>query len=304
MHNSTTSVHRFPAPQPARVLPGLPTDVAFLIGVNSEDYETARGRRFRTPTRGVRLEAGAVDWWDDLDALALVMPEVTFSHTTAAHIAGLPLLKSNPRPFHVTVDGPRGSRKGVVWHRRRPTGEVEFYKGYRITTPVRTWLDLAAQLSVTDLVVVADHLLRRGLLTGEPVIPRTVGAGKLRQAIALADGRSKSPQESRIRLAMRERGFPTPELNLAIIEDGGWIGEGDFVWPEYRTIADYDGEVHLDEKQQTQDNETRDLYAAHGWRHVALTKRMVRRMDSALERVARALRDNGWLGRANPADGP
>lgn len=52
----------------------------------------------------------------------------------------------------------------------------------------------------------------------------------------------------------------------------------------------------MDEKKHTQDNQTRDLYAAHGWRHVALTKRMVRNMDAALERVARALRDNGWLG--------
>ena len=69
-----------------------------------------------------------------------------------------------------------------------------------------------------------------------------------------------------------------------------------FVWREYRTITDYDGAVHLDEKKHTQDNQTRDLYAAHGWRHVALTKRMVRNMDAALERVARALRDNGWLG--------
>lgn len=276
--------------------PGLPTVVAFLIGAGSEDYETSRGPRFRSPTRGVRVEADAIDWWDDLSALALALPQAAFSHTTAAHIAGLPLPKSNPVPFHVTVEGPRGSRDGVVWHKRRLTGEVELHRGFWVTTPMRTWLDLGALLPVKDLVVVADHLLRRRMIPTTLVIPRTLGAAGLRAAAALADGRSKSPQETRIRLEMHDRGFPAPELNAAIIEDGGWIGEGDFVWREYRTIADYDGAVHLDEKQQTQDNQTRDLCAAHGWRHVGLTKRMVRTMDAALERVARALRDNGWLG--------
>ena len=180
--------------------------------------------------------------------------------------------------------------------RERAVLEAEHHRGYLITTPLRTWLDLGCLLSVRDLVVVADHLLRRGLMAPDPVIPPVVGSRRLRQAADLADGRSKSPQETRIRLEMRDRGFPPPELNAPIIEDGGWIGEGDFVWREYRTITDYDGAVHLDEKKHTQDNQTRDLYAAHGWRHVALTKRMVRNMDAALERVARALRHNGWLG--------
>ena len=70
--------------------------------------------------------------------------------------------------------------------------------------------------------------------------------------------------------------------------------KGDFVWPQYRTIADDDGDHHRDEKQHTQDNETRDLYAAYGWRHVPLTKRMLRNMNAAMERIARALRDRGW----------
>ena len=274
-------------------------DVAFLITQDSPDYAASRRRSFRGLTRGVRLEAGAEEWWDELTAFALVLPhDAAFSHTTAAHIGGLPLPRTPLKPFHVTVANSRGTRKGLAWHKADLEGSVETYRGLRITTPHRTWRDLGGVLPLQELVVVADHMVHRNLVTLDDLrtVPRMRHCRRLRQAADLADGRSKSPQETRIRLEMRDRGFPTPELNAPIIEDGGWIGEGDFVWREYRTIADYDGAVHLDEKQQTQDNQTRDLYAAHGWRHVALTKRMVRNMDAALERVARALRDNGWLG--------
>ena len=273
--------------------------VAFLITQDSPDYAASRTRRFRTVTRGVRLEADANDWWDEVTAFALVLPQdAVFSHTTAAHIAGLPLSGIALKPFHVTVASTRGTRKGLVWHKRDLQDRVETYRGLRITTPGQTWHDLGGLLPLKELVVVTDHLLRQNGLTAEDLqsVPRMRHCRRLRAAAALADGRSKSPQETRIRLEMGDRGLPIPELNAEIVEDGGWIGEGDFVWREYRTIADYDGEVHLNEKQQTQDNQTRDLYAAYGWRHVALTKRMVRNMDAALERVARALRDNGWAG--------
>jgi hypothetical protein len=121
------------------------------------------------------------------------------------------------------------------------------------------------------------------------------GALRLRNAASLADGRSRSPRESRLRLEMLRRGLPRPELNLDIIDAGCWLGCGDFVWPAYRVVADYDGAHHDDEGQRAQDNSTRDDYTDHGWRHVALTKTMLRNMDMAIERVARALRARGWV---------
>jgi len=273
--------------------------VAFLLTRDSPDYGTCRSPRFRKLTSGVRVEKDVKDWWDEVVGFALVLPEsAAFSHTTAAQIGGLPLPPDLDQSLHVTVAGSRGTRKGVIWHKGDLEGRVEIYRDLPVTLPLPTWHALGTLLPVKELVVVADHLLRRRMVTLEELhrVPRMRHCRILRQAAALADGRSKSPQESRIRLEMRDRGFPTPELNLDIIEERGWIGNGDFVWREYRTIADYDGEVHRDEKQHTQDNQTRDLYAAYGWRHVPLTKRMVRNMDTGLELVARALRDNGWSG--------
>ncbi len=264
---------------------GYNRTVAFLITRDSPDYGTSRspplphahpgrpggGGRQRLVGRGGGFRTGPA-------------ADAAFSHTTAAQIGGLPLPPDPAQSLHVTVPGSRGTRKGIVWHKGDLEGKVEVYRGLRITRPLPTWHALGRLLPLKELVVVADHLLRRRMVTLEELhrVPRMRHCRILRQAAALADGRSKSPQESRIRLEMRDRGFPTPELNLDIIEERGWIGNGDFVWREYRTIADYDGEVHRDEKQHTQDNQTRDLYAAYGWRHVALTKRMVRNMDAAL----------------------
>jgi hypothetical protein len=269
----------------------------FTIGPDDPDYRSSLHARFRSPSRGVRLEASATTWWDDLTALALVLPrDGAFSHTTAAFAAGLPLPVVDPRPFHVSVEGPRGSRKAFVWHRRDLADAVEEWRGLRLTKPLRTWQDLGSIYTLSDLVVMADLMLRRNMVGVEQLrrIPTMPGARVLREAAAMADPGSRSPRESLVRVEMLKRGLPRPVLNLDIIEQGTWIGCGDFVWPEYRVIADYDGDHHNDERQRTQDNQTRDDYADCGWRHVPLTKRSLRNMDAAMERVARALRARGW----------
>jgi hypothetical protein len=202
----------------------------------------------------------------------------------------------DPRPFHATVPKSRGSRKAVIWHQRDLSEVVCEHRGFRVTTPERTYQDLASLLPLADLVAVADHLLRHKLLGADQLarVPPVPGSALLRRAAEMADPASASPKESTLRVEMLTRGLPVPRLNLEIIEDGGWIGCGDFVWPKWKVIADYDGEHHADPKQRAQDNATRDDYAHYGWRHVALDKKQITHMDKAIERVASALRDRGW----------
>ncbi len=91
---------------------------------------------------------------------------------------------------------------------------------------------------------------------------------------------------------MRGRGLPPPLLNGHIIDAGTWLGCGDFVWRQFRVIADYDGKHHDKPRQRHQDAQTRDDYAAAGWRHVPITGAMSR--EQAVDRVERALRARGW----------
>ena len=249
------------------------------------------------PTRGVRTEQ--IGWQAELDAYALLLaPHAVFSHTTAAKILDLPLPKIEPRPFHVTVPHgkARGSRQGITWHSREIAHSVIVHKGMRVTDGLRTWQDLAGSLSVPDLVAIADVLLRRRHCTREELLD-TSGvrhARSLSKAAELADPGSASAQESLFRVAMIQAGLPRPELNKDIIEQGAWLGCGDFVWEPFRVIADYDGEHHDQGRQRHQDAATRNDYAAHGWRHVVITKEMTRRIHVAVGFVSEALRQQGW----------
>lgn len=262
-------------------------------------YQQARDADLFTHTRGVRaLDRG---WQAELEAFALMLaPHAVFSHTTAATLLGLPLPKPDPRPFHVTVPPgtARGSRKGITWHCRDLTDAVTTAQGVPVTNGLRTWHDLAATLALPDLVAIADVLLRRRHCTREE-LENTAGirhAKLLSRSARLADPRSASAQESLFRVAMVQAGLPRPELNKTIIEQGIWIGCGDFVWEQYRVIADYDGEHHARDGQRHQDAATRNAYTAHGWRHVVITHQMTRRMHFAVAYAAEALRQRGWPG--------
>lgn len=278
-------------------------DMAFTVtgaGGGGLTYSQLRRAGFWIPTRGVRACAGEEGWMAEVEALALVLPEpAVLSHSTAAALLNLPLPESDPRPHHVTVAPPlhRGRRLGVVWHRRCLDGATDAANGLPVTSPLRTFFDLSSTLDVADLVAIADVLLRRELCTREEMLAlRGVHGKKMREilveSVQLADGNSWSPKESHVRVALVKAGLPPPECNGDVVEEGLWLGVGDLLWRQFKVIADYDGDHHEIPKQRHQDAQTRDDYAAHGWRHVTLTKRMS--YEQMTMRVSRALRSAGW----------
>ena len=278
--------------------------MAFLIEPGAPRTRTAR---LRIPTNGVRAEINDDDWWTDLQAIALVLPEhAIFSHTTAARIAGIPLPEVDPRPFHVTVPHHRGRRNGIVWHQRPMPDEPEYVRGFRVTGPLQTWLDLGSVLDVDDLVAAADLLLRRGLVAPDTLkaVPPVRGANLLRSAAALASPRSWSPRESLLRMAMHRHGLPEPALNVEIIEDGIVLGTGDLVFDEFRCIVDYDGDTHREWQQRIQDTQTRNAYGQAGWIHLGVTSHMFDRMPRTLISIESMLRRRGWSDPCTPRELP
>ena len=305
---------------------------ALALGLSRE---VVNGPRFRTPWRGVRVLRDRPDTLEQrCRAASLVLPEsAVFSHDTAValgewlvpRVDGRPSRKYVPRSvipdvlLHVSVPShlPRPVGSGVVGHRFEPSVEdVGLVDGLRVTSPWRTWCDLAAAgAEDTDLVILADALRRRSPGAGARLLTERLdswgsgrGARALRRALARSRDGVDSPMETRLRLLFADAGLPEPEVNQWVrLEDGTPVHKPDLSWPQWRVAADYDGVHHAerdDEEdvragrgsdwRQRQDNSRRDLMEDARWRLRVFTSFDVfRRPEVSVERMRGTLREAG-----------
>ena len=91
-------------------------------------------------TLAVRIEA----------ALLVVTPGSHVSHYTAATLWG-GVVPAHP-DIHVSSPRNRTRRDGITAHRFKEGQEVVRFSGFRVTSPVQTFLDLAHCLTLVDLV--------------------------------------------------------------------------------------------------------------------------------------------------------
>lgn len=183
-------------------------------------------------------------------AAAALGPRAAVSHQTAAELHGLSLLGPAPAMLSVTRPpgaGSRSARRGVRLHcAALPDEHVGGRLGVPVTTVPRTVIDLARVLDFRAGVVVADSALQLKL-TSKKELRAVVAACKqwrgVRRAAEVAefaDGRAESPLESLARVVFADCGLPAPELQIEI-KDSEFIGRVDFLWREFRTIAEVDG---------------------------------------------------------------
>jgi hypothetical protein len=239
------------------------------------------------------------------------------SHLTAAELGSLPARRQTEGPQMYHVIRPEGAahlnRPHIIVHRMKLyDDEITVLNGIPVTTPERTWLDLAEMLSVDELVVVGDSCVRvpRFELEGKDTplcgledLQRMIdrhkgkrGIRRAREAIRLIRVGSDSPQESLLRLAMVRAGLPEPELNVPIIDDAGTRHhEPDLSYRKYRVGVEYEGEHHGDEGQIVRDIARSERYAALGWAEVRISKRhMHDDAKAAVAKIRAALVQAGW----------
>lgn len=135
--------------------------------VNSGNWEQVDRAIFRLPDWPAGQHDHLVRWslWSRGRAAA--------SHETALSVHDLGDV--NPARIHLTV--PRGFRQeadGVVLYRNDlPDSDVWQQEGYRVTSPLRSVLDVAAaELEVDQLATVIDDALRTGLFTRRMLLAR------------------------------------------------------------------------------------------------------------------------------------
>ncbi|MGO4593883.1 endonuclease domain-containing protein [Leifsonia sp. 2TAF2] len=237
-----------------------------------------------------------------------VMREGTFfSHSTAAALYGLPL----PRwvlhhTLHVSSVLPSRAPKGrgVIGHALGRAPRLRAITGFTVPEPVEVWCQLAAQLTVDDLVLAGDALLRRKhplcdhqeLTDAARTATARPGVRKLRAAAELVRARTDSPMESVLRLAIVRAGLPEPEVNFTIIDaTGRAIASGDLVYPSVRLVIEYDGDHHRSNPVQYQADIDR-LYRIEtlGWAVLRISKEHMRHdACEAVRRIRGALKTGG-----------
>jgi len=213
----------------------------------------------RLPTGRLLLAAGA--------AAAALGPSAAVSHQTAAQLHGLSLLGPPPARLCVTRPpgaGSRSGRSGVRVHcAALPAEHVGGRLAVPVTTVPRTVIDLARVLDFRAGVVVADSALQQKLTSKKELravivaCPRWPGVRGAAQVVEFADSRAESPLESLARVMFADCGLPTPELQVEIRDDE-FIGRVDFLWREFRTIAEVDGAGKYDDRNRAMRQLRRD----------------------------------------------
>jgi hypothetical protein len=155
-----------------------------------------------------------------------------FTHTTAAVVHGIPLparLEEDAR-LHVTARAPRTVPRESRFIRhslRMDSLEVVRVGNVRVTSVERTWCDIAAMLTLPELVAAGDYLVHwRGPVTSPELLAEQVGYLRnrryirlLRTALLLLQPHSDSPAESQLRVLCAMMGLPVPVVTRVVSDE-------------------------------------------------------------------------------------
>lgn len=203
-----------------------------------------------------------------------------------------------PRSPEIEVALPSGRmRVRGVRARRRVSTSAARIGGVPVTTAEDTFVDLAGELGLVDLVVLGDSLVARRRTTAEVLVAAAAAVrgrhGALaRRAAGLVRVGVDSPMESRLRMLLVLAGLPEPVVNhIEYDEWGAWVRRYDLSYPEFRLAVEYDGRQHAESQRQWErDVERREELDTEGWRIVVvLAKGVYREPERTVARVAAAL---------------
>lgn len=208
-------------------------------------------------------DQGAVEAWGEgcfalpgapRDLLAAVRVRGAVTCVSALERLGLPL-RERPRQSHVAIDTHRGApRRGLLPADVRLHWSDSPGGAHLVAPPCVALAHAARCLPVQELVAALDAALARGLVERVDLVARTPRAGALayRRALALADARSGSFQESIVRVALVEAGLDVePQVNVP------GVGRVDLL-VERRIVLEADGFAYHGDRAAFREDRRRD----------------------------------------------
>ncbi len=280
-----------------------------------------RGKDLAKPTRGVRLHSSiASDLIERARAYQLAAFDAVVSHITAAILWGfwLPLDLQRITVIHVSRPAKARAvrRAGAIGH-NATLADADVVHGSRVvsTSPERTWCDLASVLSLDELIIAGDFLLKRRLPLSSPAKLQAAvarmsgrrGVLKAREAMEWIRERTDSAKETEIRLLLLRAGLPEPAINCAVLDaNSAYLEEPDMTYPKFKIALQYDGGHHISEDQRRWDISRDERIIEVGWRVLKLTQLDLNQPHgggepSVVSRTRAALIQRSWKRSAGPA---
>ena len=232
------------------------------LGANDKWIRSAIRRGFLRRVRHGTYTLASI--WDPADqrtrhliaatgVLRRARSDAVLSHVTAAIALGADTWDVDLSIVDVTRLDRKSGRKetGVRQHRRplRRKKDVRKAAGLACTSPARTAIDVTTCLDTEHALVIVDSLLHQGLVTTKQLkaaherlkaSPHTLST---RTVLALADGASSGPAETRARYAIHRAGLPAPITQLHVYDHGELFAMLDFAWPDLKVWVEFDGKV-------------------------------------------------------------
>jgi hypothetical protein len=208
-------------------------------------------------------------------ALASHGPQAVAVLDTALRIHDIGGLRRTEQ-VHVSVP-PRAVRTNdatiAVHQLTLASAQITEVDGIRVTTAVKTVADVILRADRYDSVAVLDSALNRKAITEEEFaqIPTLIrgrrGAVHARSSLAQADGRARSPLETRVRLRCVDGRVAPDEIGYVVRDDDGDIlAEADMAWLRARLIAEADGEgPHRSPAALFEDRRRQNRLVKAGW---------------------------------------
>jgi putative AbiEi antitoxin of type IV toxin-antitoxin system len=262
---------------------------AAALGVSETMLWAAAKRGWIHPFRHgvyVMASAGPSRWRPVVAAALSAGPNAAVSHITAAmahHMHGV-----HSDEIELTIAYPsRRNLQGITVHRSSTLlpSDVQERFGVRVTTPIRTLVDLADRFDDPMLGLIVDEGTIGRLWTPESVSSRLEGLGhgvagvtSLRRLVAerTGEGHPDSRLEQRVIRTIKGH-VPGYTLHHRIVIDGQVI-DMDIAWVDQKIDGEVDGMRTRALSRTKFEHERRRINALqrHGWRVVHFTDKMDR----------------------------
>jgi hypothetical protein len=236
---------------------------ALAAGLTVDDIKAElRSRRWLRLRKGVyapRLLVDAAGVRDRhlLDSVAVLLsldPGPSLSHGSAAHLHQLVVPSSAGPDVRLTDEEQWRSGRGYrVARAALPEDDVRPWLSFRATSVPRTLVDCAREWSQLQSVIAMDAAMQAQLVTRAELQDAVLaarhrpGVAAAARAFNLSDGRAESPLETKGRLRLIASGLPSPELQVALYDERGFVGRLDAWYEEAALALEFDGRLKYDD---------------------------------------------------------